>query len=72
MLASISDDRVFDGEDEEKFEKLISDMTDWMNKYAALYDNNDPDAIIEDLEYPYETLQVPVEVQEPTEPEPQN
>jgi hypothetical protein len=29
-------------------------MTDWMNKYAALYD--DPDTIIEDLEYPMETL----------------
>ena len=70
MFAQISDNRVFSGEDEEKFEKLISDMTEWMNKYAALYD--DPEAIIDDLpevqmeeENPMETLKVPVEVQEP-------
>jgi hypothetical protein len=52
LFEQISDDRVFEGEDEEKFEKLIGDMTDWMNKYAGLYD--DPDTILEDLELPKE------------------
>lgn len=49
LFDQISDNRVFDGEDEERFESLIDSMTDWMNRYASLYDN--PDAIIEDLEY---------------------
>jgi hypothetical protein len=53
-MEQITENRVFEGEDEEKFVKLIGDMTDWMNKYADLYDNNDPDTILEDLELPKE------------------
>ena len=55
MLGQISDGKVFEGEDEENFEALITDMTAWMNKYAELYD--DPDTIIEDLEMPAEVAE---------------
>jgi len=50
MFDSISDNHVFEEEDEQKFNQLISDMTDWMNKYASLYD--DPDTIMDHLEVP--------------------
>ena len=75
MFTQISDNRVFEDEDEERFDQLISDMTAWMNKYASLYD--DPDTILDDLEVPEMAEVEEIEqdspiVQSTTTPEPQD
>ena len=64
MLAHISDDHMFEGDDAEKFDQLISDMADWMNKYADLFD--DPETILEDLEMPeVEDIEEPAHSEQP-------
>ena len=46
---------VFEGDDEEKFEKLMVDIEEWINTYAGLFDETEPKTIdflnlLDDLE----------------------
>jgi hypothetical protein len=46
---------VFEGDDEEKFEKLMVDITEWINTYAGLFDETEPKTmdflnLLDDLE----------------------